>query len=113
MPVVIVLLAFSAAFGAADQYLGSFSAHPLATDVSLLSAPWLVLPFLAGWTQREAKRAVLLGLACTVSALAGYALMTLSPIENAVLTPRALIGFAWSSDRVIIGGVFMGPLFGW
>jgi hypothetical protein len=113
VPVVIFLLAFSAAFGAADQYLGSFSAHPLATDISLLSAPWLVLPFLAGWTQREAKRAMLLGLACTVSALAGYALMTLSPFENAVLTPRAVVGFVWSSDRVIVGGLVTGPLFGW
>ena len=113
MLVVVVLLAVSAGFGAADQYLGSFSAHPLATDVSLLSAPWLVLPFVAGWTQRDAKRAVLLGLACTVTALAGYGLMTLSPVENAALTPRSVMGFVWSSDRIIVGGFLTGPLFGW
>jgi PPE-repeat protein len=48
----------SAVFGAGDQYLGSLtgSGHgwPVgwSSDVSLLSAPWLVLPFLAGATQR-------------------------------------------------------------
>jgi hypothetical protein len=47
-----VALLFSVAFGAADQYLGSLtgSGHAWATgwstDVSLLSAPWLLLPFL-------------------------------------------------------------------
>ena len=117
---VVVALVLSAAFGAADQYLGSLpGAHlwaarvPWVTDVSLLSAPWLLLPFLAGATQREARRAALLGLACTMSALAGYALMTLSPLENAELTLGSVEGFARSSDRVIVGGLVTGPLFGW
>jgi hypothetical protein len=56
--VVALALALSVAFGAGDQYLGSLtgSGHLWAagwsSDVSLLSAPWLVLPFLAGATQR-------------------------------------------------------------
>ena len=109
--VLAVVLAF--AFGAADQYLGSLLAHPWAADASLLSAPWLALPFLAGWTQREPKRAALLGLASTLSALIGYGLMTLSPIEGADLTVTTIRGFVLSSSPVIVGGLFTGPLFGW
>jgi hypothetical protein len=106
-----IALAFS--FGAADQYLGSVLAHPWAADVSLLSAPWLVLPFLAGWTQRDPKRAAVLGLACTMSALLGYGLMTLSPMEGAELTVQTARGFVVSSSPVILGGLLTGLLFGW
>jgi hypothetical protein len=120
MLVVVLALLLSAVFGAADQYLGSLpGAHlwashvPWVTDVSLLSAPWLLLPFLAGATQRDPRRAALLGLACTMSALAGYVLMTLSPVENAELTVTSVEGYVRSSDRVIVGGLVTGPLFGW
>jgi hypothetical protein len=109
--VLAVLLAF--VFGGADQYLGSLLGHPWAADVSLLSAPWLALPFLVGWTQRDPKRAALLGLACTLSALLGYGLMTLSPIEGAELTVTTIRGFVLSSSPVILGGLITGPLFGW
>jgi hypothetical protein len=113
MVVVIAALALAAVFGGADQFLGSLSAHPLAADVSLLSAPWLLLAFLAGWTQREPKRAALLGLGCTLTAFAGYGLMTLSPVENARLTPQSLAAFVVSESPAIAGGLFTGPLFGW
>ena len=108
---VALLLAF--AFGAGDQYLGSMSWHPWAADVSLLSAPWLVVPFLAGWTQREPRRGALLGLACTIAALAGYGLMTLSPVENAHLNAQSALAFTLSERQVIVGGLLTGPLFGW
>jgi hypothetical protein len=111
--VVPVALLAAAAFGAADQYLGSFSAHPWATQVSLLSAPWLLVAFLAGWTQRDARRAALLGLGCTFSALVGYGLMTLSPVENAELTVQSVSGFVRSERAVVAGGLVTGPLFGW
>jgi hypothetical protein len=111
--VVLLALLFAAAFGAGDQYLGSLSAHPWAADVSLLSAPWLVLAFLVGWTQREPRRAALLGFGSTVAALVGYGLMTLSPIENAQLTAQTVQGFAVSESRVLVGAVLTGPLFGW
>lgn len=110
---VALALGLAFVFGGADQYLGSLSAHPWAAEVSLLSAPWLVLPFLAGWTQRQPKRAAMLGLACTLAALLGYGLMTLSPIEGAELTVAAARGFVLSSSLVIVGGLFTGPLFGW
>jgi hypothetical protein len=101
------------AFGAADQYLGSLSAQPWANEVSLLSAPWLLLAFVAGWTQREPKRAAELGLACTIASIVGYGLMTLSPVENAQLTPQSIAAFVVSESAVIAGGLFTGPLFGW
>ncbi len=109
--IAVVVLIAALAFGGADQYLGSFSAYPWATEVSLLSAPWLVLPFAAGCTQREARRGAVLGLACTATALAGYALMTLSPVENAHLTADSFLAFV-RSQRVVAGGIVTGPLFG-
>ena len=109
----LVALAVAIVFGGADQYLGSLSAHPWAADVSLLSAPWLAVPFLAGLTQPTARRAALLGLAATAAALAGYALMTLSPVENAHLTLHGVIGFVRSDPPVFIGAAATGPLFGW
>jgi hypothetical protein len=117
--VVVLALVLSAAFGTGDQYLGSLtgSGHLWAagwsSDVSLLSAPWLVLPFLAGATQRSPRRAVLLGLACTYAALVGYGLMTLSPVEHAHISAASLRGFAVSERAVLVGGIVTGPLFGW
>jgi hypothetical protein len=114
LPVVIVLaVVLATLFGAGDQYLGSFSMHPWMADVSLLSAPWLVVGFLAGYTQRDPKRAVVLGLLCTFSALAGYGMMTLSPMEGAQISGPAVEAFIRSQSRVIVGGIVTGPLFAW
>ncbi|HWC34078.1 MAG TPA: hypothetical protein VG650_04530 [Mycobacteriales bacterium] len=111
VPAVALILA--AAFGGADQYLGSFSAHPWMADVSLLSAPWLAIAFLAGTTQTSPRRGAALGFACTAAALAGYAVMTLSPVENAHYSVAGFMGWARSSDLVLIGALVTGPLFGW
>jgi hypothetical protein len=112
---VIILLATipAAFFGACVQYLGSFSMHPWMADVSLLSAPWLALAFLAGCTQRDPKRAALLGLVCTFAAWVGYGAMTLSPVEGAEMSVPAWLGFIRSQRAVILGGIVTGPLFGW
>lgn len=110
---VVLALVLSAAFGAGDQYLGSLSAHPWGADVSLLSAPWLVLPFLAGTTQREPRRAALIGLACTYAALLGYFMLTDSPLENAHYSLANARGFVISDPAVVLGGLVTGPLFGW
>jgi hypothetical protein len=118
MGIALALVA-SVAFGAGDQYLGSLtgSGHAWAagwsSDLSLLSAPWLVLPFVAGATQRLPRRAALLGLACTYAALLGYAVMTLSPVEHAHLSAATLRGFVISERSVLVGGIVTGPLFGW
>jgi hypothetical protein len=111
--IVVVALVLAALFGGGDQYLGSMLWHPWAADISLLSAPWLVLAFIAGWTQRDPRRAAILGLACTASALLGYGLMTLSPIENAHFSLQSAASFIHSESPVIVGGLFTGPLFGW
>ena len=117
--VVALALLLSVVFGAGDQYLGSLtgSGHAWAagwsSDISLLSAPWLVLPFLAGATQRTPRRAALLGLACTYAALLGYGVMTVSPIEHAHFTVATVRAFLISERSVLIGGIVTGPLFGW
>ena len=101
-------------FGAADQYLGSFSAHPLWGDVSGLSAPWLALPFIVGAFQRSGRRAVVVGIACTFLALCGYMLMTFSPMENAHLTGRGLAEFLRGGNfQWFVAGTLTGPIFAW
>jgi len=110
---VVLAIALSFAFGAGDQYLGSLSAHPWGADVSLLSAPWLVLPFVAGATQRQPRRAALVGLACTYAALLGYFVLTDSPLENAHYSFANARGFIISDPAVVLGGLVTGPLFGW
>lgn len=110
---VLLALVVSAAFGAADQYLGSLVRHPWGAEVASLSAPWLVLAFVAGCTQRTPRRAALLGLGCTYAALFGYLLMTDSPVEGAQYTLANTRGFLISNVPVIVGGLFTGPLFGW
>jgi hypothetical protein len=70
-------------FGAGDQYLGSlFLLGPWTSTVSGMSAPWLVLPFAFGATQAGQRRAMLTGLTAVMCALAGYFVMTLSPLES-------------------------------
>ena len=112
----LVAIAAGLVFGAADQYLGSrITLGEWATSVSLMSAPWLVLPFLAGTTRRRPSRAVALGAAVTAAALVGYFAMTLSPFEGvrAAEAPGFLPGLLRSNVRVIAGGALTGPFYGY
>jgi hypothetical protein len=109
------------AFGAADQQLGSHSATlgSWAATAAQMSAPWLVLPFLIGITQQRARRAAMLGLVVTMSALLGYFAMTYSPME---IHPWSFDRFTsgivavttrgWYNPMYILGGLLTGPLFG-
>ncbi len=110
---MVLTAALAALFGGGVQYLGSLSMYPWMADLSLLSAPWLAIAFLAGFTQSDPKRAALLGLLCTFSAWVGYGAMTLSPLEGAEMSRAAVLGFVQSQRSIIIGGIVTGPLFGW
>jgi hypothetical protein len=108
-----LVLVAAAVLGAVDQYLGSFSAHPWMADVSLLSAPWLVLPFAAGLVGRSARGAALLGAGATFLALVGYGLMTLSPLENAHLSVDGVVAFLRAGNyRWFLAGAVTGPVLG-
>jgi len=109
---VALVLVLSAAYGAGAQYLGSI-VHTWGPDVASLSAPWLLLAFLAGATQRDPIRAALLGLGATFAALLGYFLLTDSPLEGAQYTLGNTHGFFVSNAPAVIGGIVTGPLFGW
>jgi uncharacterized protein DUF6518 len=108
------------AFGAADQYLGSMSwLGPWAATAAQVSAPWLIMPFLAGLTQPRAKRAAVLGLVVTLSALLGYFAMTYSPMEVPMWTFHrfwtglvAVTTNGWYNAVFILAGLVTGPVFG-
>ena len=105
-------------FGAGDQYLGSRSALGVwASTVSGMSAPWVVLPFLVGWTQERARRAMLFGLVATASALVGYFAMTYSPREGGpvdrFLPGVVAVARSGYNPLWILGGLVTGPLYGW
>jgi Family of unknown function (DUF6518) len=114
--VVTAVLGF--VFGAGDQYLGSLK--PMVAlgvwtvSVSQMSALWLLLPFAFGLTQDDRRRAMVVGLTASVAALAGYFLMTVSPMESVPLhdAPRALVALLPSNLQWVVGGLVGGPLFG-
>lgn len=112
-----VAIAVGFAFGAADQYLGSrvITLGPWASTVSQLSAPWLILAFVAGSTQARSGRAALLGLVATMAGLTGYFAMMWSPVEGVPVSQLAtewptLLSSQWLN---IAGGLLSGPLFGY
>jgi hypothetical protein len=72
-----------------------------------------LLAFAGGYTQRDPRRAALVGLGCTAAALVGYFLMTDSPAEGAHYTLTNARGFFVSEHLVLLGAVVTGPLFGW
>lgn len=111
----LLTVVLAAGFGAADQFLGAraFVVGAWATDASLLSAPWLLVAFLAGSSQRTARRAMTLGFVCTIAALVGYWTMTLSPAEGAVVSLRGIRGLLLGQATYALGAILTGPLFGW
>jgi hypothetical protein len=123
---VIIAVTAACAFGAIDQYVGSLGSSFL-TDVSGMSAPWLLVPFLAGAWQAGQRRAALVGLAATGLSVLAYVFMIISPMEGTHLGPRpaGLIG-SWnqlslhlflatlaSQGLWFAGGLITGPLYGW
>jgi hypothetical protein len=113
--VFLVAVVVGLAFGAGDQYLGSIDARGLWTvSVSLLSAPWLVFPFLFGCGQLRASRAAQVGLVATVAALSGYFLMIMGPFEGGQwnFSLHEIHGLFASNMQNIFGGFVTGPLYG-
>jgi hypothetical protein len=113
--VFLVAVVVGLSFGAADQYLGSlFTLGSWTASTSLLSAPWLVLPFVFGCSQLRAGRAALVGLLVTASALSGYFLMIMAPFEGgrSSFDLREIRGLLLSNTLIIIGGLVTGPLYG-
>jgi hypothetical protein len=107
-------------FGAGTQYLGTLTAGSVlgtwAWSVSGMSAPWLALPFVAGITQKDARRAALLGLVVTLAALAGYFAMSHSPMEGVPIEdfPRRVLTMIRTGYNPvwIVAGIVTGPLYG-
>ena len=108
------------AFGAADQYFGSMAwLGSWTSTAAQVSAPWLILPFVAGMTQERPRRAMALGLVVTAAALFGYFAMTYSPMEIHPWTFHrfttgmiAVTTRGWYNPVYIVSGLVTGPLFG-
>ena len=117
---VSIALVAAFAFGAIDQLVPwavSKSSHPgaylFAVQVSKMSAPWLLVPFLAGAWQASRLRAAMLGLAATWLAVLAYVVMIVSPMEGVHLTPRTFASSLASQWLWFAGGLITGPLYGW
>ena len=114
-----VSLAGAAAFGAIDQYLGTvrflveFGRWP--STASQVSATWLLLPFLAGCTQRSARSAAAIGAVSTQVGFTSYVLMTVSPFEGVALgaAPAAAAAMTAANMSWVVLGILTGPLYGW
>jgi Family of unknown function (DUF6518) len=105
-------------FGAADQFVGTthviVHAGGWTTTVSNLSAPWLIVPFLAGWSQGTLRRAAIGGAVSLLAAFSGYWLLTLSPVEG-VSGSQAVAGIVPLVEGHapwLLGGAIGGPVFG-
>ena len=113
----VVAVIIGVVFGGVDQYLGSNPSWPVAIAFSLMSAPWLLLPFFVGMTQRARRRAIVLGLVVTVAALVGYGLMIIGPLQyhggRSSFDWVGLRGVMRSQMRYLVGGLVTGPLYGY
>jgi hypothetical protein len=118
--VYVVAIVAGLFFGAADQYLGTLAAGSVlgtwSWTVSGMSAPWLILPFVAGTTQDRPRRAMAIGLVVTLSALVGYFAMSNSPMESIPLADfgRGVARMVASGQNAlwVAAGLITGPLFG-
>jgi hypothetical protein len=116
----VVAVVAGIVFGAADQYLGSLKAGSIlgtwSWTVSGMSAPWLIVPFLAGMTQERRRRAMALGLVVTMAALVGYFAMSHSPMEGVPLDRfwgRVVTMVSTGYNPLwIVAGILTGPLYG-
>ena len=112
----VVAVVAGLVFGAVDQFLGTLHFGPWGWTVSGMSAPWLIVPFLAGMTQERRRRAMVLGLVVTLAALAGYFAMSHSPMEGAPLDRfwgRVVTMVSTGYNPLwIVGGIATGPLYG-
>jgi hypothetical protein len=109
---IVTILIGAAVFGAIDQYLGA-QYSPFLIEVSGLSAPWLLVPFLAGASQPAARQALLLGWATTLLAVAAYSFMAASPMEGVHLTPQMYLECLSRQWPWLAGGLITGPVYGW
>ncbi len=119
MTQVAIALTAAFAFGAIDQYVPEaipmsthLGAHLFAVQISGMSAPWLLVPFLAGAWQASQRRAALVGIAATWLAVLAYVLMIVSPMEGVHLTPRTFAFSLASQWPWFAGGLIIGPLYG-
>ena len=115
-----IALTAAAAFGAVDQYLpvaitgtSHQGAYLFAVQVSGMSAPWLLVPFLAGAWQSGQRRAALVGVAAAWLAVLAYVFMIVSPMEGVHLTARTFAVSLASQWPWFAGGLITGPLYGW
>lgn len=112
---LVVAVLVGIGFGSADQYLGSLVTPGGWTQtLSLLSAPWLVLPFALGCGQIRARQAATIGLVVTMTALLGYFVMIMGPLEGGQwnLSLHEARGVLSSNELNIFGGLVTGPLYG-
>jgi hypothetical protein len=102
-----------AAWAKGPETNGVSAVSQLRSDLGNLSAPWLLVAFLAGTQASRPRWGALLGLAATSVALFGFYLFTSFVVDLGGHGPLRDFAKELSANRVYLeGGVLTGPLFG-
>ena len=113
------ILSLAVLFGVASAWIKGNDAG-LRDAIGNASAPWLLLPFLAGaaWRSRRLSGAAMAGLAATLAALAGFYfadsfVLQLGPHPWLVDLSLTMRGAIFWAERVVVTGPAFGALGFW
>jgi len=108
---VLGVLVAAAAFGMVEQWAGAQWAgggrSGVVTALGGMTAPWLVLPFLAGASRASRRSARVLGSAVTLVALAGFLVANAGSVQNFLASPStdflSMVLNSWYLGAVVSG----------
>ena len=116
---VVVILVAAFGFGLLAAWVkgqdgdGRSVVSLLRSDIGNLSAPWLVVAFLAGTCATRSAWGAGLGLVATLSALLGFYVLTSLVVDlGGYGLPETFARELWANRLYFVSGAVSGPLFG-
>jgi DNA-binding beta-propeller fold protein YncE len=107
---VLGVLVAAAAFGAIEQRAGA--GYPaFVTTICGLSAPWLVVPFLAGASRARRGGVRVLGCAVALVAVVGFVISTADPVPTFTSGPSAVFAPELDEWPWLLGAALSGPVY--
>ena len=107
------MLVAAAAFGAVEQRAGAGAGYPaFVTALGGMSAPWLVLPFLAGASRASRRSALVLGFAVVLVAVVGFLDASVGLVQTFTSAPSAVLWAMLGQLPWLLGAMVSGPVYG-